>query len=76
MASATATYGPRATERGILHSVVREHLETFLALAARADREGVRLPAFVEQESRDFLTCSVLTHGFARVRCHPARSSD
>jgi hypothetical protein len=69
MASATATYQPRATERGILHSVVREHLETFLAEAARAGREGVGLPEFVEQEFRDFLTCGVLAHGFARVRC-------
>jgi hypothetical protein len=27
------------------------------------------LPAFVEQEFRDFLTCGVLAHGFARLRC-------
>jgi hypothetical protein len=33
----------------------------------RAD--GVSLPDFVEQEFRDFLTCGVLAHGFARVRC-------
>ena len=69
MATAAATYEPRATERGVLHSVVREHLETFLAESARAGREGVRLPEFVEQEFRDFLTCGVLAHGFARVRC-------
>jgi hypothetical protein len=24
---------------------------------------------FVEQEFRDFLTCGVLAHGFARLRC-------
>ena len=28
-----------------------------------------RLPKFVEQEFRDFLTCGVLEHGFARLRC-------
>ena len=28
-----------------------------------------RLPKFVEQEFRDFLTCGVLAHGFARLRC-------
>jgi hypothetical protein len=27
------------------------------------------LPKFVEQEFRDFLTCGVLEHGFARLRC-------
>jgi hypothetical protein len=69
MVSASATYRPRATEQGVLHHVVREHLETFLAEAACAGREGGRLPEFVAQEFRDFLTCGVLAHGFARVRC-------
>ena len=50
MASAPTTYQPRTIERGVLHNVVREHLETFLAEAARAGRENGRLPAFVEQE--------------------------
>ena len=68
MASATATYQPPTTQRGILHRVVREHLETFLAEAARA-AGGAHLPEVVEHEFRDFLTCGVLTHGFARVRC-------
>ena len=27
------------------------------------------LPAFVEQEFYDFLTCGILAHGFARLRC-------
>jgi hypothetical protein len=27
------------------------------------------LPGFVEQEFRDFLTCGVLAHGFARLQC-------
>ncbi len=69
MASATATYQLRATEHGVLHHVVREHLETFPAAAARAGWGGGRLPAFVEQEFQDFLTCGVPAHGFARVRC-------
>ncbi len=30
---------------------------------------GAGLPPFVEQEFRGFLTCGVLTHGFARLRC-------
>lgn len=52
----------------MLHRVVREHLEAFLREAAsRTDGDG--LPAFVEQEFRDFLTCGILAHGFARVCC-------
>src|SRR5262245_487112 len=36
---------------------------------ARRHADGTPLPAFVEQEFRDFLTCGVLEHGFARLRC-------
>jgi hypothetical protein len=61
-------YQPRAAEQQVLHTIVREHLETFLHEAAERG-EGTGLPRFVEQEFRDFLTCGILTHGFARVRC-------
>ena len=44
-----------------------EHLETFLDAAAH-HADGSRLPAFVEQEFRDFLACGVLERGFARLR--------
>jgi hypothetical protein len=37
--------------------------------AAAHHADGHRLPKFVEQEFRDFLTCGVLAHGFARLRC-------
>ncbi len=68
MALARPAYRPRDAERGVLHTVVRAHLETFLREAAhRAGGGG--LPRFVEQEFRDFLTCGVLAHGFARLRC-------
>jgi hypothetical protein len=53
---------------GVLHTLVRDHLETFLAETA-ARSEGVSLPAFVVKEFRDFLGCGVLARGFARVRC-------
>ena len=68
MHAAGAAYQPRTPEGGVLYAVIREHLETFLAEAARGT-EGRGLPAFVEQEFRDYLTCGVLAHGFARVRC-------
>ncbi len=68
MALARAAYRPRDPERGVLHTVVRAHLETFLRDAARRG-EGAGLPQFVEQEFRQFLTCGVLAHGFARLRC-------
>jgi hypothetical protein len=68
MGSAAAGYRPRAPEHGVLHTVVRTHLEAFLREAAeRAD--GAGLPRFAEDEFRDFLTCGILDHGFARLRC-------
>jgi hypothetical protein len=74
MALVCHDYQPRAAERGVLHTVVREHLEAFLQEAA--DRsDGTGLPPFVEQEFRDFLACGVLARGFARLRCESAPSS-
>ena len=68
MARDRAVYRPRNAEASVLHLVIREHLEEFLRAAAnRAD--GARLPEFIVREFREFLTCGVLAHGFARVRC-------
>ena len=63
-----AGYQPRDAERGVLHRVVDAHLDAFLDAAAEGTG-GTRLPVFIEQEFRDFLTCGVLAHGFARLRC-------
>lgn len=68
MALARPACRARDRERGVLHAVVRAHLETFLREAARR-AGGAGLPWFVEREFRDFLTCGVLAHGFARLRC-------
>ena len=51
----------------VLHRVVRENLETFLADAR--ERLGTGYPRFVENEFRRYLECGILAHGFARVRC-------
>src|SRR5262249_20882732 len=65
---ARSTYVRRQPEDTVLHQVVREHLETFLA-EARLRGGGEGLPRFVERELREFLTCGVLAKGFARFRC-------
>ena len=62
------TYVRRQPEQTVLHGVVREHLETFLA-EARQRGGGEGLPRFVERELREFLTCGVMARGFARFRC-------
>jgi hypothetical protein len=63
-----ADYRPRDAEHAVLYRVIAEHLEAFLETAKR-HADGSPLPGFVEQEFRDFLTCGVLAHGFARLRC-------
>src|SRR2546428_1381961 len=68
MSLSAADYRPRDAEHAVLYRVIDEHLEAFLE-TARRNADGSPLPEFVEQEFRDFLTCGVLAHGFARLRC-------
>ena len=68
MPLSAADYRPRDAGHAVLHRVIDEHLEAFLETAKR-HTDGSPLPGFVEQEFRDFLTCGVLAHGFARLRC-------
>jgi len=52
----------------VLYAVIRDHLDGFLREAStRGGGDG--LPEFVEREFREFLTCGILAHGFARFRC-------
>jgi hypothetical protein len=59
-------------ERTVLHQVVREHLETFLA-EARLRGGGEGLPPFVERELREFLTCGGRLRLLATIEDKPAR---
>jgi hypothetical protein len=61
--SARHTHIRRRPEQTVLHQVVREHLETFLA-ETRLRGTGEGLPRFVERELREFLTCGVMARGF------------
>jgi len=64
-----APYRQRRPEKTILHRVVRTHLETFLARARETCLDDDPIPAHVEQAFRKYLSCGVLSHGFARIRC-------
>ncbi|MCP5058501.1 MAG: transposase, partial [bacterium] len=50
----------------VLHEVVREQLESFLASAREGDHPA---PRFIEQELRAYLRCGILAHGFLRLHC-------
>jgi hypothetical protein len=58
-------YVPRNPADSVLHKVVAENLETFLA--RQRQRERI-VPRFVERELRKFLDCGILAHGFLRVQ--------
>jgi hypothetical protein len=53
-------YRRRRPEVTTLHRIVREHLETYLALANEADPMGDGVPDHVEKEFRSYLTCGLL----------------
>jgi len=61
-------YRRRQPERAVLHEVVRDRLEPFLAAARERSADGRGLPAFVERDLRAYLDCGILAKGFARVR--------
>jgi hypothetical protein len=66
MSLRTGDYRARDAGYAVLHRVIDEHRDTFLE-AAKRHADGASLPAFVEQELRDFLTCGIRAHGFARL---------
>ena len=70
-ASAAGSYARREPENTVLHRIVREHLEAFLA-TVREER-GKSLPRYVEEELRRYLRCGILAHGFLRVVCPKCR---
>jgi hypothetical protein len=62
MARPSTSYEPRRPAGTVLHRIVQDHFETFLAQAARF-RDGDGLPPFVEHAFRDFLRCGFLAGG-------------
>ena len=55
-------YRRRRPETTTLHRIVREHLETYLALANESDPMGDGVPDHVEKELRSYLKCGILAH--------------
>ena len=59
-------YERHEPEGTLLHEVVRENLDPFLARARGREQPT---PRFIEQELRAYLRCGVLAHGFLRLHC-------
>ncbi len=67
MASLAPAYTPRRPTETVLHQLVRQNLESFLAYAREHYDGG--LPRYVEKELRSYLSCGVFSEGFTRARC-------
>ena len=65
----TAVYRPRHPEATALYQVVRDHLESFLEDGRRRTEHGFGYPGHLEKTFRRYLSCGVLSQGFARLRC-------
>jgi hypothetical protein len=64
-----AVYRPRRPARTLLHKVIRENLETYLAGDDRTGEFDAHVPFHVEAAYRRYLNCGILAHGFARAYC-------
>jgi hypothetical protein len=68
-AASASVYRPRRPAGTILHRVMRENLETYLAGSDQACEFGPNVPFHIEATYRQYLKCGILAHGFARVYC-------
>jgi hypothetical protein len=71
--SGAAIYKRRRPERTVLHKIVRDNLETYLATTGRDDDFTGDVPFHAEAAFRNYLKCGILAHGFARVYCANCR---
>jgi hypothetical protein len=58
---------PEKSVRHVIDVIVREHIETFLAVVR--EERGKALPYYVANELRRYLDCGILAKGFLRVVC-------
>jgi len=61
-------YARREPEKTALYQVFHPHLPSFERMWADSDR-GNCLPGHGTEELRKFLTCGILSHGFAQMHC-------
>jgi len=62
-------YRPRRPAATLLHEIVRENLETYLASGGQDGDCAPQVPCHVQAAFAEYLKCGILAHGFARVYC-------
>lgn len=62
-------YQPRRPELSVVYQVVQKQLETWLEIVQTGDAgDEDPVPAYIERDFRQYLTCGILANGFARAR--------
>ena len=59
-------YERRQPEKTVFYRIVQEHIETVFA---EAEQNGSGYPEHVKHEFERFLSCGILSAGFARIQC-------
>ena len=65
----SAVYARHEPEKTVLHRIVRENLNSLLAVAEARDPAGRGLPHYVKRAFEHYLGCGQLQNGFLRLRC-------
>ncbi len=66
---APGRYQPRRPGQSALYRCVQDHFAIWLAHSCGGHDDAGPVPTYVERESRCYLKCGILAHGFARARC-------
>ena len=64
-----ASYQRREPEKTVFYRVVLDNVETLFEEARSSSEDGSGYPKFAEKAMRHYLSCGILAHGFARLRC-------
>ncbi|MFH1143761.1 MAG: transposase zinc-binding domain-containing protein, partial [Candidatus Eisenbacteria bacterium] len=64
-----ASYQRREPEKTAFYRVVLDNVETLFEEARGSSEDGSGYPKFVEKAMRRYLSCGILAHAFARLRC-------
>jgi len=59
-------YERRQPEKAVFYRIVQEHIQTVFA---EAEQNGSGYPEHVKHEFERFLSCGILSAGFARIQC-------
>mgnify|MGYP003966953893 FL=1 len=64
-------YSSREPQKRDLHRIIREN---YLSVFEEKESRGITFPFHIKREFERYLTCGILSHGFARFRCYHCKA--